>query len=103
MSPDMYSRRDSNSCHLSSLNLRASFDPAVDSFICARNSSVLIGVRDTPSTWKGCELKHPTHARSYNAGISFRFVRSPDAPKITSRQASAFGSAGTLGRYDVDA
>src|ERR1700681_5042817 len=55
-----------------------------------RNSSELIGVRPTPRT-SNCGFMQPSHARLYRPGISFRFVRSPEAPKIIRTHESPVG------------
>src|SRR5664279_2265984 len=57
----------------------------------SRNCSSVNGVRPTPST-SNVGLVQPIHARSYRAGISFRFVRSPVPPKIINRHEPALGS-----------
>src|SRR5580700_1889009 len=91
MSPAMYCSRCSKSFHPDSLKSRVSFDLAAASPFFLRNSSELIGVRPTPRT-SNCGFMQPSHARLYRPGISFRFVRSPEAPKIIRTHESPVGS-----------
>src|SRR6267154_5346274 len=91
MSPTMYCRRVSKSFHPDSLKSRVSFDLAAASPVFLRNSSEPIGVRPMPRT-SNSGFMHPSHARLYRPGISFRLVRSPEAPKITRTHESPVGS-----------
>src|SRR6267154_624102 len=91
MSPTMYCRRVSKSFHPDSLKSRVSFDLAAASPLFLRNSSELIGVRPIPRT-SNCGFMQPSQARLYRPGISFRFVRSPEAPKIIRTHESPVGS-----------
>src|SRR5271163_829774 len=90
MSPTMYCSRASKSFHPDSLKSRVSFDLAAASPLFLRNSSELIGVRPIPRT-SNCGFMQPSHARLYRPGISFRFVRSPEAPKMTRTHESPVG------------
>src|SRR5277367_4090075 len=91
MSPTMYCSRASKSFHPDSLKSRVSFDLAAASPLFLRNSSELIGVRPIPRT-SNCGFMQPSHARLYRPGTSFRFVRSPEAPKIIRTHESPVGS-----------
>src|SRR6266576_3687221 len=91
MSPTMYWNRAAKSFHPDSLKSRVSFDLAAASPLFLRNSSELIGVRPIPRT-SNCGFMQPSHARLYRPGISFRFVRSPEAPKIIRTHESPVGS-----------
>src|ERR1700733_6048634 len=99
MSPTMYWSRCSKSSHPDSLKSRVSFDLAAASPFFLRNSSELIGVRPIPRT-SNCGFMQPSHARLYRPGISFRFVRSPEAPKIirTHESPVGIGSCGNFSR-----
>src|SRR5580658_2614950 len=90
MSPTMYCSRASKSFHPDSLKSRVSFDLAAASPLFLRNSSELIGVRPIPRT-SNCGFMQPSHARLYRPGISLRFVRSPEAPKIIRTHESPVG------------
>ncbi len=50
----------------------------------------IAGVRPIPIT-SNCGFIQPSHARLYRPGISFRFVRSPEAPKRIRTQESPVG------------
>src|ERR1700723_2702504 len=91
MSPTIYCKRGSKSFHPDSLKSRVSFDSAAASPLFLRNSSELIGVRPIPRT-SNCGFMQPSHARLYRPGISFLFVRSPEAPKMTRTHESPVGS-----------
>src|SRR3984957_19018485 len=90
MSPTMYCSRASKSFHPDSLKSRVSFDLAAASPLFLRNSSELIEVRPIPRT-SNCGFMQPSHARLYRPGISFRFVRSPEAPKTIRTHESPVG------------
>src|SRR6202050_4479921 len=90
MSPTMYCSRASKSFHPDSPKSRVSFDWTAASPLFLRNSSELIGVRPIPRT-SNCGFMQPSHARLYRPGISFRFVRSPEAPKMTRTHESPVG------------
>src|SRR5580658_8164417 len=90
MSPTMYCSRVSKSFHPDSLKSRVSFDLTAAALLFLRNSSELIGVRPIPRT-SNCGFMQPSHARLYRPGISFRFVRSPEAPKIIRTHESPVG------------
>src|SRR5712664_3371198 len=91
MSPTMYWSRCSKPSHPDSLKSRVSFDLAAASPFFLRNSSELMGVRPIPRT-SNCGFMQPSHARLYRPGVRFRFVRSPEAPKIIRTQESPVGS-----------
>src|SRR3984885_760390 len=91
MSPTMYWSRASKSFHPDSLKSRVSFDLAAASPLFLRNSSELVRVRPIRRA-SNCGFMQPSHARLYRPGISFRFVRSPEAPKIIRTHESPVGS-----------
>src|SRR6185295_7604443 len=95
MSPTMLVNRFSKSAQPDSLKSRASLDLDAASRIFPRKSSELISVRPMPST-SNSGFMQPAHDRLYKLGISFRLVRSPDAPKITRIQESPVGNGSWL-------
>src|SRR5262245_35024274 len=60
---------------------------------CSRKASSLYGRRDTPTIFNSAGRRF-LRSRLYSDGTSFRAVRSPEAPKITSvRGVVAIGSS----------
>lgn len=55
---------------------------AVEAASFSRQASCVNGVRENPTT-RVCSGSRFLRYNSYNAGISLRLVRSPDAPKMT--------------------